>query len=83
MGPLTKIIIQAYGTDYNLVLKLVKQGYSIQGAIDEVSAMLDKSYEQWNCAIAELPSWGEDIDRQVFRLLEAYRILALGILEWR
>ncbi|KAF3940338.1 hypothetical protein ABW19_dt0201791 [Dactylella cylindrospora] len=72
----------AYGVDCNLIFKLMKEGYSTQDAIDKIGNLLDDCYERWDKAVSELPSWDIETDRQVLRLLDAYRLFALGTLEW-
>ena len=61
----------------------MKQGYSVQEAIDKVGDMLDECYRSWHEAEAALPSWGEKIDAQVKKVLELYWRMPMGALNWR
>ncbi|KAI1770094.1 isoprenoid synthase domain-containing protein [Hypoxylon cercidicola] len=72
----------ASGVDHNLILVLRSQGYSIHEAMDCVDAMLQDYYKRWYIALANMPIWGEEIDRQVLRYVDIYRNIALGGLHW-
>jgi len=45
--------------------------------------MLDACYRRWYLALAEMPTWGEALDRQVLQFAAVCRDLALGNLHWR
>lgn len=45
--------------------------------------MLDACYRRWYLALAEMPTWGEALDREVLRFAAVCRDLALGNLHWR
>ncbi|KAI0487794.1 Presilphiperfolan-8-beta-ol synthase [Xylaria cf. heliscus] len=71
-----------YGVEHNLILLLKKQGLSEQEAIDKIEDMLDECYRRWYRALAEMPIWGEDIDREVLKYVDGCRNIALGNLYW-
>lgn len=56
---------------------------SMQEAVDEVGRMLEKCFDKWHKARASIPSWGEDTDEQVRKLLNVFRDVTLGCLYWR
>ncbi|KAI0975940.1 Presilphiperfolan-8-beta-ol synthase [Xylaria arbuscula] len=72
-----------YGVDHNLIILLKKQGLSEQQAIDKIEDMLDDCYRRWYRALAEMPIWGEDVDREVLKYVDGCRNIALGNLYWR
>ncbi|KAJ6263860.1 (+)-eremophilene synthase [Drechslerella dactyloides] len=72
----------AFGTEANLIIVLMKQGNSLQEAMNRADEMLDECYKTWDNAFQAMPKWGEEIDRQVLQLVEAYRVLALGNIDW-
>ena len=71
--------------DLNIISLVQKNGQnlSVQQAMNEVGAMLDGCYRRWYIALAELPVWGEKIDREVLRFVTVCRDVALGNLYWR
>ncbi|KAI0808724.1 Presilphiperfolan-8-beta-ol synthase [Xylaria sp. FL0064] len=71
-----------YGVDHNLIILLKKQGLSAQQAVDKIEEMLDDCYRRWYRALAEMPVWGEDIDREVLKYVDGCRNIALGNLYW-
>ncbi|KAI8306178.1 Presilphiperfolan-8-beta-ol synthase [Colletotrichum sp. SAR11_240] len=61
----------ALGVDHNLIsLLMEKDGLSIQQAMDEIGNMVNQCYRRWYLALAELPSYGEKIDREAMRFVE-------------
>ncbi|KAI1657173.1 terpenoid synthase [Daldinia decipiens] len=70
------------GVDHNLIPLLVEQGMSAQQSVDKIGAMVDDCYKRWYTALAELPSYGEKIDRQVLLFVEICRSIPLGNLYW-
>jgi hypothetical protein len=71
------------GVDHNLINLLKGQEHSIQQAVDVISSMLEKCYRRWYIALANLPPFGEKLDRQVLTFVETCRNVALGNLYWR
>lgn len=55
----------------------------MQKAIDSISDMLNDCYKRWYTALANLPVYGEETDRNVLRFVDACRNVALGNLHWR
>ncbi|KAF3810516.1 Presilphiperfolan-8-beta-ol synthase [Colletotrichum gloeosporioides] len=67
------------GVDHNLIsLLMEKDGLSIQQAMDEIGKMVNQCYRRWYLALAELPSYGEKVDREAMRFVEVCRALAQG-----
>ncbi|KAI0437867.1 Presilphiperfolan-8-beta-ol synthase [Xylaria telfairii] len=71
-----------YGVEHNLIILLKKQGLSEQEAINKIEDMLDECYRRWYRALAEMPIWGEGIDREVLKYVDGCRNIALGNLYW-
>ncbi len=69
--------------DHNLISLLIEQGLSTQQAVNRISTMLDDCYKRWYRALANMPVWGEKVDRQVLLFVDACRNVALGNLYWR
>lgn len=61
----------------------MEQGFSMQEAVNRISDMLDDCYKRWYSALANMPIWGEEVDRQVLKFVDACRNVALGNLYWR
>lgn len=61
----------------------MEHGLSTQQAVDRIGTMLNDCYKRWYSALANMPVWGEGIDRQVLRYVDACRDAALGNLHWR
>ncbi|KAI8243934.1 Presilphiperfolan-8-beta-ol synthase [Colletotrichum sp. SAR 10_96] len=70
------------GGEHNLILLLRAQGFSEQEAIDQIGDMILECYRSWYRALAELPVWGESVDKEVLRYIEACRTIALGNLHF-
>ncbi|TGJ85574.1 hypothetical protein E0Z10_g3222 [Xylaria hypoxylon] len=71
-----------YGVEHNLIILLKKQGLSEQQAVDKIEDMLDDCYRRWYRALAEMPVWGEEIDREALKYVDGCRNIALGNLYW-
>jgi hypothetical protein len=75
--------LQALGVHHNLITLVQEQGGTAQDAMDKIGAMMVDCYKRWYAALAELPVWGEHIDREVLRFVDCCRNMALGNLYWR
>jgi hypothetical protein len=73
------------GVDFNIinVLQRTGGGLSVQEALDKIDVMLNNCYRRWYRALADMPIWGEETDRQVLRYVDICRDVALGCLHWR
>lgn len=71
------------GVDHNFILLQMKQGHSMQVAVDKIGDMLNDCYRRWYLALAELPVWGKAVDREALRFINVCRNLALGTLHWK
>ncbi|KAK6342986.1 hypothetical protein TWF718_008364 [Orbilia javanica] len=70
------------GEGSNLISVLLKQGYSLQEAIDEAGKMVLDRYKIWEQAVRDLPSWGKEIDEVVLKLVRAYSDVCWGNMNW-
>ncbi|KAL2856286.1 terpene synthase metal binding domain protein [Aspergillus pseudodeflectus] len=81
--PLTSLYqIQREGVSHNLVAIARRNGMSAQAAFTHVGDMLSSRYRDWYLALAELPSWGEDVDVQVQEYVEGVRSVVRANLGW-
>ncbi|KAL6796711.1 isoprenoid synthase domain-containing protein [Trichoderma sp. SZMC 28012] len=67
----------------NLITILKAHNLSDQEAMNSIGKMLDDCYKTWYSALDKLPAWGEEIDREVLKYLDACRNVGLGNLHWR
>ncbi|QYT04654.1 hypothetical protein H0G86_011558 [Trichoderma simmonsii] len=67
----------------NLITILKAHNLSDQEAMNSIGEMLDDCYKAWQNALDELPTCGEEIDREVLKYLDACRNVGLGNLHWR
>ena len=51
--------------------------------MDQIGEMISDRYKRWYSALANMPIWGEGIDREVLRFVDGCRNVALGNLYWR
>ena len=58
------------------------QGLSPQEALDKMGAMLYDCYRQWYTALSKVPVWGEKVDQEVIKFVDACRNVPLGHLHW-
>jgi hypothetical protein len=70
---------------YNTVAILRKlQGLSIQAAFDLIEAKyLPETFARWESALKKLPSWGEDVDRQVQLYIKGIKDHVICNANWR
>ncbi|KAL9599822.1 MAG: hypothetical protein Q9219_003608 [cf. Caloplaca sp. 3 TL-2023] len=73
----------ALGVDHNLITLVQEQGGTVQDAMDKIGEMIHDCYRRWYRSLADLPNWGEKIDREVLRFVDGCRNVALGNLYWR
>lgn len=70
--------------DHNLIALLMERDHrTIQEAVDKIGDMVNECYRTWYLALAELPVYGEKIDREVHKFIEICKNVALGNLNWR
>ncbi|KAJ0427021.1 terpene synthase metal binding domain protein [Aspergillus carlsbadensis] len=70
------------GVSHNLVAIARRTGMSAQAAFSHIGDMLLARYRDWYLALAELPSWGEDVDVQVQEYIEGVRSVVRANLGW-
>lgn len=73
----------ALGVEHNIIHVYRKQGLSEQQAVDAVEEMFNGLYKGWYLALSKLPSWGEQIDREMLKYIDGCRDLAIGNIYWR
>lgn len=61
----------------------MKQGRSEQEAMDKTGDIMVQCQEDWDHAVAALPSWGTQYDTEVKRYLDACRDVAKANMRWR
>jgi hypothetical protein len=72
------------GVDFNLITLLMnKDRFSVQQAMERIGEMTEDCYRQWYLALAGLPSYGEEVDREVMEFVEVCRAIAHRNLYWR
>lgn len=72
------------GGDHNLISLLMERDHlTIQEAMDKIGSMVNECYRRWYLALADLPPYGEKIDREVMKFVEICRAMAQGNLYWR
>jgi hypothetical protein len=54
-----------------------------QEAFDHVAEAIVARYKEWDDTVAQVPSWGEAVDAQVQKYIEATRLTIVAHLEWR
>ena len=77
------VLLQAQGVDHNIITLIMEQGGTAQDGIDKIGKMMDDCYKRWYGALANMPIWGEVIDREALRFVDCCRNVALGNLHWR
>ena len=74
---------RALGCEHNIVHWFRHHGLTEQEAYDRVHELMRERYRSWYLALAELPIWGEEIDRQVQRYIKGMQDVALANAHWR
>ncbi|TRX92500.1 hypothetical protein FHL15_006667 [Xylaria flabelliformis] len=72
----------ASGVEHNIICLLMRKGYSEQEAMDKTGDMMKECHKDWDIAVANLPSWGEQTDKEVQRYLCVARDSARANLWW-
>ncbi|CEI39940.1 unnamed protein product [Fusarium venenatum] len=67
---------------FSMVASCRMAGQSAQEAFDTVGALLEERHQEWQTVIAELPSWGPEIDAQVTRYVEGIRNVVQANVTW-
>jgi hypothetical protein len=74
---------QSEGVPHNLIAVLRAKGVLTQRAFDMAGEMLKQCYREWFLARAELPSFGEAVDREVEKYVLAIQRVMLASLHWQ
>ncbi|KAL7940468.1 isoprenoid synthase domain-containing protein [Trichoderma barbatum] len=72
----------AFGVEHNLICLLMKQGHSEQEAMNKTGELMENCQRDWDDAIATLPCWGEKVDKEVQRYIDACGHVARANLLW-
>ena len=67
----------------NIIVLYRRHGYSAQEAYDQAGELLKKRCRDWHLAYAKVPSWGEQVDRQVERYIQGVQDGMIANLNWR
>lgn len=70
------------GIEHNFIIVLRKNGFSTQEAMDKAGQLQNDCYYRWYTALSRLPVWGQTVDREVLRYIEACHSFPLGDLLW-
>ncbi|KGO69972.1 Terpenoid synthase [Penicillium italicum] len=73
---------KALDESYNIISIYQQQGYTVQEAFNKVERSLSECYRDWYLALAQLPSWGEEIDSQVQLYIDGVQNAALANIHW-
>ncbi|CAG8950043.1 hypothetical protein HYFRA_00008275 [Hymenoscyphus fraxineus] len=73
------MVSQQNGYHENIIWLLGHHGLSVQESYDEVQVLLRGCFKAWYLALAELPSWGEAVDRDVGRYIRGIENVVLGL----
>ncbi|TRX91610.1 hypothetical protein FHL15_007392 [Xylaria flabelliformis] len=72
----------AFGVEHNIICLYKRQGFSEQEAMDKTGDLMAECQRDWDDAIEKLPSWGDEVDKQVQRYLGACRDVARANMLW-
>ena len=68
---------------HNMIVVLMReQGLDLQGAVDYVGALCKGTIQRFEDNRAILPSWGEELDKQVAIYVEGLQNWIVGSLHW-
>ena len=60
-----------------------QEGKDLQESFDCAGELLKSRYREWYLTLTQLPTWGEDIDKQVQLYISSVQNVALANLNWR
>ncbi|KAJ9138714.1 Terpene synthase metal binding domain protein [Pleurostoma richardsiae] len=70
------------GVFHNMIHVLRNHGLDEQQAVTRIGEMLDECSRRWYISLAQLPIWGEQIDKAMLRYIWGCQCIALGNLHW-
>ncbi|KAI1112886.1 isoprenoid synthase domain-containing protein [Nemania sp. NC0429] len=76
------LIFKGESVPHNMVAVARMSGLGAQEAFDHVGNMLDSRYERWEEAIREVPSWGEEMDKDVEKYIQGVADVVRANLYW-
>jgi hypothetical protein len=65
-----------------IVVLMREQGLDLQGAVDYVGALCKGTIQRFEDNRAMLPSWGDELDKQVAIYVEGLQNWIVGSLHW-
>lgn len=74
---------RALGCPHNIIHWCRHHGLTEQAAYNTVHGMMRQRYKDWYLALAEMPTWGEELDRQLQRYIKGIQDVALANAHWR
>ncbi|KAI8631481.1 isoprenoid synthase domain-containing protein [Xylariaceae sp. FL1651] len=72
----------AFGVEHNIICLYKRQGFSEQEAMDKAGDLMSECQRDWDDAMETLPSWGEEVDKEVQRYIGACRDVARANMLW-
>ncbi|KAL8784191.1 MAG: hypothetical protein Q9195_009138 [Heterodermia aff. obscurata] len=73
---------KALGESHNIVSVYHQEGKDLQESFDCAGELLKSRYREWYLTLTQLPTWGEDIDKQVQLYISSVQNVALANLNW-
>nr|QDO73502.1 PeniA [Penicillium griseofulvum] len=70
------------GAIHNIVIILRERGMTQQEAYNETDKLIQKRLREWHLAVNQLPFYGEALDLQVQKFVQACQEVAVGNLHW-
>ncbi|KAJ0420838.1 pentalenene synthase [Aspergillus carlsbadensis] len=70
------------GAIHNIVIIFRERGLTQQEAYGEVDKLIQKRLRDWHLAMHQLPFYGEELDIQVQKFIQACQEVAVGNLHW-
>lgn len=74
---------RALGCPHNIIHWCRHHGLTEQDAYSAVQVMIRQRYREWHLALAEMPIFGEELDRQIQRYIRGIQDVALANVHWR
>ncbi|KAI9654409.1 MAG: hypothetical protein M1831_005375 [Alyxoria varia] len=73
---------QREGVSHNLVALYRSAGFSAEASFKILDKLLHERYHEWYATLAQMPSWGGNIDFQVQRYIQGVQNVVLANLNW-
>lgn len=79
----TSLYQASHAYQHNIINICGQDGLSLQQSFDHVSDILNACYRRWHMAVANMPIYGEQLDRQIYKYIENCRNIALANVHWQ